>query len=292
MKKKSINIDSVKNQLSELGIESGDIIFIAADLMKLGYYNQSRTQTLDDIVNMLISLVGDEGTIVIPSYTDYFYRFKKRPEIIFNQSVNSTSGNLSNHFLKHPKVLRSNHPTNSLLAIGKYASYIIENHDEKSFCYTPLFKIIELGGKNLMLACFNDLNLAPMALHAAQEKLGYTSKHWLSGLLQTYYYNNQGEKKLFTRNDVGGCVGGAHKALGYHFKHEAISISKTGNSISALIDTKKSYDIFIKILNQNPKIMKCDNFNCHDCYGSRIYNPSKFILHWINFLIRKLFFSK
>jgi aminoglycoside 3-N-acetyltransferase len=133
VKKIILNIDTIRVQLSELGIKPGDVIFVAADLMKLGYYNKDRTTTLDDIVEMLISLVGDEGTIVIPSYTDFFYRFKKKSEIIFNQNVKSTSGNLSNHFLKHPKILRSNHPTNSLLAIGKNAEYILQNHNLSSY---------------------------------------------------------------------------------------------------------------------------------------------------------------
>ena len=133
MKKIILNIDTIRIQLSELGIKPGDVIFVAADLMKLGYYKKDRTTTLDEIVDMLISLVGDEGTIIIPSYTKFFYRFKKKSEIIFNQSVNSTSGNLSNHLLKHPKILRSKHPTNSLLAIGKNAEYILQNHNEKSF---------------------------------------------------------------------------------------------------------------------------------------------------------------
>ena len=292
MKKTILNLEFLRYQLTELGIMSGDVIFIAADLMKLGYYNKSRSQTLDDIVGMLISLVGDEGTIVIPSYTNYFYRFKKHSEIIFTLNASSTSGNLSTHLLKYPGVLRSKHPTNSLLAFGKYADYILENHNETSLCYTPLFKIIELGGKNLMLACFNDFKLAPMALHAAQEKLGYSSKHWLSGLLQTYYYDIKGTKALFTRYDVGGCVSGSYKALGHHFKYGAIKISQTGNSISALIDTKKSYDIFFDLLKKDPEIMRCDNLDCHDCYGSRIYNPRWFIFHWIVFIIRRLYTSK
>jgi aminoglycoside 3-N-acetyltransferase len=292
VKKEVFSINSLRNQLSELGVQSGDLLFIAADLMKLGYFNKNRTQTLDDIVDMLISLVGEDGTIVIPSYTNFFFRFRKRPEIIFNQTVDSTSGSLSNHLLKHPRVLRSSHPTNSLIAIGKYAEYILKNHDEYSSSYSPYLKVIELGGKNLMLGCFSDFSLAPMALHAAQEKLGYTSKHWMSGLLQTYFYNRKGEKKLFTRYDIGGCAAGAHKVLGYHFKNSAIDILKTGNSISALINTKKSYGIFFEILHKSPEIIRCDDSTCHDCYGSSVYNPKIFIFHWIAFFIRKLFSIK
>jgi aminoglycoside N3'-acetyltransferase len=289
MKRTALNIDSLFHQLLKLGIKTGDVIFIAADLMKLGYFNKNRKQTLDDIVSVLISLIGPNGTIVIPSYTDYFIKFNKRSEIIFNQYVSSTSGSLSNHLLNYPGVFRSTHPTNSLLAIGKDAEYILSGHNENSLSYSPYFKIIELGGKNLMLACFDDFQLAPMALHAAQEKLGYTSKNWLSGLIQTYYYNNQGEKLIFTRYDVGGCVAGGHKAIAYHFVKDAIKISQTGNSLSALIDTRKSYDIFIDLLKNKPEFIRCDNLFCHDCYGSRIYNPKMYVLHWIQFVIRKIF---
>jgi aminoglycoside 3-N-acetyltransferase len=292
VRKEVISINSLGRQLSELGVQSGDLLFIAADLMKLGYFKKNRKQTLDDIVDMLFSLIGDDGTIVIPSYTEYFTRFRKQPDIIFNQNVDSTSGSLSNHLLKHPRALRSSHPTNSVIAIGRYAEYIVENHDEHSSSYSPILKVIELGGKNLMLGCFNDFRLAPMALHAAQEKLGYTSKHWMSGNVQTYFYNRNGEKKLFTRYDIGGCASGAYKLLGHHFKNGAIDILKTGNSNSALIDTKKSYELIFKILQKHPEIIRCDDSRCHDCYGSSVYNPKGFILHWIAFFIKKLFSNR
>jgi aminoglycoside 3-N-acetyltransferase len=287
-----ISINSLSRQLSELGVQSGDILFIAADLMKLGYFNKNRKQTLDDICDMLFSLIGDDGTIVIPSYTKYFTRFRKRPDIIFSHNVDSTSGSLSNHLLKHPRALRSSHPTNSVIAIGRYAEDIVKNHDEHSSSYRPILKVIELGGKNLMLGCFSDFKLAPMALHAAQEKLGYTSKHWMSGFVQSYFYNSSGEKKLFTRYDIGGCASGAYKLLGYHFKNGAIDILKTGNSMSALINTNKSYDIFFEILQNHPQVLKCDDSRCHDCYGSSVYNRRAFIFHWIAFFVRKLFLNK
>ena len=41
--------------------------------------------------------------------------------------------------------------------------------------YTPFKRIIELGGKNLMLGTINDDN-APMVMHYCQEQLGITKK--------------------------------------------------------------------------------------------------------------------
>lgn len=291
MKRENITLESLFDQLYELGVRKGDTLFIAADLMRLNYFNKSRLQTLDDITNMLLSLVGDEGTIVIPSYTQTFYRFKKNPNLIFEKGKNSTSGNLSNHLLNHPNVIRSNHPTNSVLAIGRNADFITRDHDENSSSYLPLLRVIQLEGKNLMLGCFTDFSLAPMALHAAQEKLGYTLKNWRSGLLQTYYHNNDNKRKIFTRYGIGGCSSGAHKALSYHFKAGAIKVMSTGKSLSAIIDTKKSYAIFLNLLNENPEYLRCEDKTCHDCYGSSIYNPRYYIFHWIGFLLKKIFSS-
>lgn len=287
MKRSFLTIEAFRSHLIELGIDFGDVIFIAADIMRLGYFNENRQNTLDDIVGVLISLIGSEGTLVIPAYTDTFYKFSKKPDVVFSESVRSNSGNLANHLLNYPGALRSKHPTNSLVAIGKQAEFILSGHDEKSLCYTPLLKIIELGGKNLMLACFDKFSLAPMALHAAQEKLGYSVNHWQSGLIQSYYFKN-GKKLLFTRIDIGGCVSGAHKLLGYHFMMDAIKILKFGSATSALIDTHKSYNIFVSILKRNPEILKCDDIYCHDCYGSKIYNPRKYIWHWLSFIFRKI----
>jgi len=279
-----VTINELKEQLIILGVKNGDIIFIAADLLKLGYFNKDVNNTLNDIIKLLISLVGDEGTLVIPAYTEVFLRFRKNKKVCFSTKSLPTSGSLSIGFMSYPGVKRSQHPTNSVFAIGKYADFIIEGHDEYSSSYLPFRKIVELKGKNLMLACFLDSKKAPMAIHAAQESLGFTNSHWLIGMYQTYYYNLEGKLRLFTRWDIGGCTAGAHKMLGYHFFSEAIKVSATGNSYSALICTQKSFKIFYDVLKTNPKILRCDNLNCHHCYGTRIYNSTGFIYHWLKYI--------
>jgi hypothetical protein len=124
-------------------------------------------------------------------------------------------------------------------------------------------------------------NWHPMALHFAQETLGYSTRHYLCGWLHVYYEKNDGTTDLFTRRDVGGCTSFGYKFLGHHLIENAIVISKVGRASSALIDTKKSFDIFKDQLKRNPSDFKCDNASCVDCYGSFIYNRTGALFFWL-----------
>jgi aminoglycoside 3-N-acetyltransferase len=272
-------------ELKNLGIKTGDTIFIAADLLKVGYFNKNREQTINDWINLLLNLVGPTGTLVIPAYTESFIFYRKSKNIIYTEKANTTSGALSNGLKNFTGAKRSKHPTNSCVAIGLHAEYILKGHDEFSSSYLPYSKVIELNGKNLMLGVINDKKLAPMTMHAVQEKLGLTKNNWLANLTYSYYYDVEGNLKLFKRKDVGGCTGAGYKTIGNHLIENAISIGKVGKSLSAYIDCKKSYEIILSLYNKDNKIMKCIDPECKCCYGSPI------ILHpifWLKFIFKKL----
>ena len=285
MVRKMISSETIKADLYELGVRNGDIVFIAADLMRVGYYADNREQTMNFWLKTLLDAVGKNGTLVIPSYTKSFPRWKKDHQCVFSPNSKTTSGALSEVFSTHSEVLRSRHPTNSCFAIGPDAKFILQDHDEKAPSYLPYQRIISLGGKNLMLGAVSDEKLAPMAIHAAQEYLGITRKNWQSGLVQSFYINDQNKKKLFTRHDVGGCTSFGYKSIGHHLVSRAINIGKVGRGWSAYIDCKKSFQIICEIYNQQQTLLKCDDRSCRDCYGSPpLRNP----LFWMKDIISKI----
>lgn len=274
--KTSVTIEQLKTDLQRLGLKSGDTVFIAADLLRVGFFCTNREKTLTDWVNLLIDIVGDEGTLVIPAYTATFRRFKSNSSVFFTPDAPTTSGALSAAFARNPNCIRSQHPTNSCFAIGKNAKKILEGHNEASLSYYPYGKVIELGGKNLMIGAFAEKKLAPMAMHYAQETLGITKKNWSVGFYQTYYTNSENITKIYTRKDVGGCTCGGFQSYGHHIVNQAIRFGNVGKSLSAYIDTGKSYKIFLDLLNANRNILKCENMNCPCCYGSPIYRHPLF----------------
>jgi aminoglycoside 3-N-acetyltransferase len=259
--------DKLKNQIKSLGVKEGDILFITADLLQVGYYSGDREKTLSKWLSILVDLVGVSGTLIIPAYTQVFFRFKRDQSIIFEKESVTTSGALSVGFSMYPEVIRSKHPTNSCFGIGKYAAEILSDHDHTKSAYWPYHKIISLGGKHLLLGCANDSRLGVMTIHAAQELLGINKRRWQNGLFQTYYKTLSGEVKLFTKRDFGGCTSYGHKIIGYHVINNAITFGKTGRGLSALVDTKKSLDIVLELFRKDKCLFRCDDHDCADCHG-------------------------
>ena len=285
MVRKIISPETLKANLYELGVRKGDIVFIAADLMRVGYHVGNREQTMDFWLDTLLDAVGTNGTLVIPSYTKSFPRWRQDHECVFSPHSKTTSGVLSEAFSNHSEVLRSRHPTNSCFAIGPEAKFILQDHDEKAPSYLPYQRIISLGGKNLMLGAVSDEKLAPMAIHAAQEYLGITRKNWKSSLVQSLYINDQNENKLFTRHDVGGSSSLGYKSLGHHLVSRAINIGKVGRDWAAYIDCKKSFQLICEIYKQQPNLLKCDDRSCRDCFGSP---PLRKPIFWAKDIISRI----
>ena len=59
MKKKQ----EIISQISDLGLEKGDTVFVSSDLLRVGYFNKDQKTTLCDWVEIFDELLGAEGTI-------------------------------------------------------------------------------------------------------------------------------------------------------------------------------------------------------------------------------------
>lgn len=269
---KKITLETIKEEIKNLGVKKGDILFLSADLLRVGYYNKSSEQTLKDWVNILIDAVGEDGTLIIPANTNTFPRFIKDKNLIFRKETPPDCGSLSLAFFKYANVIRSRHPTNSCFGLGKYAEEILTGHDEYSGAYSIYGKIIEHGGKNLMLGTASDKKNCPMPFHYVQELLGHTSSHPSSNFRQCYFEDLEGNLKLFKRKDVGGCTSGGFNTYGRHIAAGAIKFGNVGKSVSALVDTNKSFEVLMNIFTTRPSLIQCDNKNCVSCYGRFVYN--------------------
>ncbi|MCW8889753.1 MAG: AAC(3) family N-acetyltransferase [Sedimenticola sp.] len=262
----------VIEQLQALGVNKGDTLFVAADLMKVGYFNRSIDQTLKDWVDIFQELLGDTGTIVVPTYSPQFLRFFQKYDFVFTADTASDSGSLAKAYLNFsPGALRGRHPTNSCTSKGFHSEKIAASDGPEFPKYSPYAKVVELGGKNLMLGIVDERN-CPFTYHHVQESLGHTKTHPFSRLFETSYLDASGEKKKYIVKEVGGCTGGVHKAWGYHLAKEAVKFGKVGRSLSALVDAKKSAEILYKVMTENPHLIKCDNRSCISCYGRFRYN--------------------
>ena len=257
--------------LRGLGLDEGDLVFVSSDLMKVGYFNKDRETTMRDWVEMLLDVVGSDGTIVVPSYSPAHIRFIERSDFVFTKDSESESGSLARAFLSSEGVVRGSHPTGSCIAIGPLARDIAGEHSVEDPAYKPYGKIIDHGGKNLMLGTVDTKN-CPMSFHYAQQVLGHTRTHPLCGWLQTRYRTESDDIETFIVRDIGGCTRGVHKCWGHILARNGVSFRQVGRSLSAVVDTQIAFDVLTMILKNNPKLIRCQNRNCISCYGRYRYN--------------------
>ncbi|MES2560299.1 MAG: AAC(3) family N-acetyltransferase [Bacteroidota bacterium] len=286
--------ESILQDLRAIGINKGDLIFVTADLQKTLYFNTSKSQTLSDWLDIFKELLGEEGSLIVSSYTKTFFRFRKNKDIIFSRNAISNSGALANVLIKQESSVRSTHPTNSYIGFGKRAKEILDNHTPESFSYTTFGDIINGNGKFLMLGTVDENN-APQVVHYAQEVLGYTFHSPYKGLFQTYYHEPNGALSLYTRKDFGGCSRGGRHLYGYLLAENAINIQNVGAATSALMHGETAYNIIKSTLMKKKNLMQCDDVSCIDCYGSLFYNGVGVVPFYIkNFIsiLRKSLLNK
>ena len=150
----------LKMMFKRLGLESGTDVMVHSSMKSLGY-----------VVNgALIDTIGVNGTILMPAHTGQLTdpskwnnppvpkgHIKAIKENIdpFNKVLTPVRfrGIIPSTFLFYPKVERSDHPLNSVGALGKLGKYYTNEHDfdEPEGIQSPIGKLYENKGKILLL---------------------------------------------------------------------------------------------------------------------------------------------
>jgi aminoglycoside 3-N-acetyltransferase len=100
------------------------------------------------VLQILIDLVGPEGTLIFPAW-HFNYRAEDylKKENIFDVKLSPTvMGLLPELARRHSSAFRSAHPTTSIVAIGKYAKELTEDHEKSIYpCgeMSPYYKMMK-----------------------------------------------------------------------------------------------------------------------------------------------------
>lgn len=175
-------IESIANDLKNIGLESGMTVIVHSSLSSLGWVCGGPIA----VVEALLKVITDKGTIVMathssgnsnpklwenPPVPEEWWDTIKNNMPPFNPDTTPTRsmGQIAEAFRNFPGVLRSYHPSASFAAWGKDAQFITENHslnfsmDEES----PLARIYDKKGWILLLGVGHDSNTS---LHLAEAR--------------------------------------------------------------------------------------------------------------------------
>jgi aminoglycoside N3'-acetyltransferase len=267
-----ISKEKISHDLKELGIKKGDVLFVTSNL---GVMTRGALSA-EEVLDVFLEIIGKKGTLVAPAYTNSFY-FLKNSNYIFTSDIRSKTGALSNAMLEHRDSFRSRHPTNSVVAIGEKASYIVSGHNENSSVCFALKKITLLNAKMISIGIakknfWSDSVHGFGTVHVVENELGLNKRRMFSWLQKVYYINQKGERKIFRRSDRGLCTKSNWRFYSYYFRYGSMVDSYVGNAYTLIINSKKSYRIEKRILSVKPKFHLCNNLDCMQCNLFRVDN--------------------
>lgn len=263
---KTISQQQIEKDLIYLGVMKGDTLNIKASLSSIGLVEGGAAT----LINALIAVVGDEGTIM----TDSFIKCYKLPlsksdaKKISNSKSPSYAGALANAMINHPSSIRSAHPIQKFAAIGRRAKELMESHTADDYAYNVLKIMIATGGKNLKIGS-DEKVYGIGTTHVAIGELGFQQKRDCLGI---NYKDENDEIKLFKLNWSGAGHGFNKFIPKYQEAGAIIGQGYIGYAASKITDMKKTYEVEKSILSSDPTFQLCNDPMCVECRLSWSYS--------------------
>jgi len=261
-----MNQSEFNTELAKLGIQPGDVVFLRAALTSI------KTPNRRSVVDWFIEYLGDEGTLLIPTYTGNGFLFLK-PYPTFDRLAEPTIGSLSKIAVHHPKGRRSDHPTHSFVAFGKHTDFLLDGHDETKACHLPINRFVELDGKMVVIGCNAECPGMSTA-HAAQFDLGLTQQHLIRHVLRVNLKNPDGTLRAWKPIEAPGCSCEFDRFYPGYIRTENFATGTFGGAYTIIVKAKKAYDVDIALLKENPRIGDCGKWSCLTC-SLRTYHLSR-----------------
>lgn len=250
----------IVNALKTVGLNAGDTVMVHTSLRNMGYVCGG-AQT---IIEALIEVVGEEGTIMMPTQSwknldpetgvhwdadesEWDIIRENWPAYDKNITPTNTMGAVAEMFRSWPGSLRSDHPARSVSAWGKHASYLVENHDLSNIFGegSPIAKLYELNGKVLLLGVGYDKNTS---LHLADARAEYPGKH---NCVEHSAVMEEG-KRVWKAYETLFVDGEDFKEIGEAFEKTcAFSSGKIGDAVIKLMEQRVLVDFAVKWIESN-----------------------------------------
>ena len=255
-----ITKQQIMSNLEAIGVQKGDNLAVGLSFKSIGYVKGGP----ETFIDALVEAVGSTGTIMMNTYTEFFYITEIRlgwTNYVFEPDLTKvTTGIVPEMFRRYKNSIRSRHPTTSVAAIGKFAKYITDGHDEHASAYLPYYRLTEINGKYLAIGIGDKLaGFRHQAQHAA-------------GLLEIVpwrravnYKDEDGSLKTFILRDRGGCVRRLPEFVSYLREKKLVADGRIGKANAILVPARESSEIMIKLLKSNPEINLCDRTLCFWC---------------------------
>lgn len=252
--------DDLVRDLRSLGVADGDVVLVRGALGQVGRV-QGGART---VVDALLDVVGDRGTLVSLAFTETAFICKPDPAKPFTVDSPTYAGALPKAMLAHPAMRRSRHPNCSFVAIGRHADAVVRDHGARSGAYEPVRRLMELGGKGILLGCVESSPGFTTA-HLVESDLGLHRRVVLPRLNSVYYEDEDGRVRLFVRTDHGLCSNGFSRFYEHYVEKGVLRSGHVGSAYSIMVPLAEAFAIEHRLLSRDPRFAICDDRDCVMC---------------------------
>jgi len=220
-----------------------------------------------DVIRTLLEALGDQGTLMMPTFTYSFAGiYGVEP---FNPLTSPGLGNgvLSETLQRYPGVLRSAQPAYSVAAIGRQAQQLTRDKEKASMLGigSSYHEAYELGSKILLLGVGN---IANSMLHTAETLAGlpYQDIPVRAFWGRTALVEQDGrEVELLLPVEYPGCSLGFGGADAYLQEKGVLQRGQVCAAECMLMEARSMVAVVVERLQQEPDWLLCHNFACEPC---------------------------
>jgi aminoglycoside 3-N-acetyltransferase len=255
-----ITVESLKHDLSRLGVKPGMVLLVHSSLSSIGWVCGKSVAVIEALESTLTS----EGTLVMPTHSGElsepsYWQHPPVPEAwwqiirdtmpAYQADVTPTRemGIIPETFRKQNGVLRSNHPQVSFAAWGKYAEEATQGHGlEYALGETsPLARIYDWHGYVLLLGVGHGNNTS---LHLAEYRANFPKKTLRQGA--PVLVEDQRQWKTFEDIETNS---NDFDRMGQAFAEETglEQIGQVGLAKTLLVPQRELVDFGVRWLEQN-----------------------------------------
>ncbi len=189
-----ISVERLLGDFQAAGIRPGDSVLVHCSMSKIGYIEEGAKT----IVDSLSKVVGENGNILMPTSPNAGLQleFVRKNPVFDVLNSPSKTGALSEFFRKLPGVVRSEHPTESVAALGPKASWFTGDHFGQLTPYndkSPFYRLSEAGGKILYIGVTFDN--AGTNLHTLEDAVDFKFPVYYPEVFETTVIDTTGNRK-------------------------------------------------------------------------------------------------
>ena len=253
--KKTVSKDELIDNLHGIGLSSGDHVAVTVSYGKIGNVVGGPSTVLDS----LLEVIGSNGTLMMNTFTKNFIPSNLSRDYVFDpKSSVSITGYVTELLRIRADSVRSNHPTSSIAAIGKYSDFLTKDHDEYANWLLPYFKLAKLGGKYLSIGLGN---IMVAIRHAGQLLAGFYGL--VPYYLSTQYRNKHGEIDVFYKDFP--CPRNLHSIVPILENKGVVKRGRIGMTGSIIGNAREIINETSLILSKNPELNLCSKPMCIWC---------------------------